>query len=95
MLKKAMDTSRLDKAIEELENAIVGADPETEKYQKMVTSLETLHKLRAGKHVSKVEIKDLMAFIGPLLGIIIICVFEAYGHTIVSKSLGFVNKQKS
>ncbi|WMI34468.1 membrane protein [Microbacterium phage Damascus] len=95
MLKKAMDTSRLDKAIEELENAIIGADPEAEKYQKMVTSLETLHKLRAGKHVSTWEFKDMMAFLGPLLGIIIICVFEAYGHTIVSKGLGFVSKQKS
>lgn len=94
MLKKAMDTTRLDKAIEELENAIIGADPEAEKYQKMVASLETLHKLRAGKHVSSVELKDLLPIIGTLTGIIIICIFEAYGHTIVSKGLGFVSKPK-
>lgn len=95
MLKKAQDTTRLDKAIEELENVIIGADPETEKYSKMVATLETLYKLRSGEKPSSVEKKDLLAFLGPLLGILVICVFEAYGHTIVSKSLGFVSKQKS
>lgn len=95
MLKKAKDTARLDQAIEELENTIIGADPETEKYQKMVASLETLYKLKSGKHVSKVEFKDLLPIIGSLTGIVIICIFEAYGHTIVSKGLGFVSKQKA
>ena len=49
MLKKAVDTTRLDKAIEELENAIISGDPETEKYTKMVSSLESLYKLRSGE----------------------------------------------
>ena len=95
MLKKAQDTARLDKAIEELENVIIGADPETEKYTKMVSTLETLHKLRSGEKPEPVSRKDLLTFFGPLLGILLICVFEAYGHTIVSKGLGFLPKLKS
>jgi len=95
MLKKAKDTTRLDQAIEDLENVIIGADPETEKYQKMVVTLETLYKLRAGKHVTRVELKDVLPILGSLVGIVIICIFEAKGHTIVSKGLGFIPKLKS
>lgn len=95
MLKKAASTNpRLPQAIEELENAIIGADPETEKYSKMVSSLEILYKLQNGHKPSRLEIKDWMPIIGSLSGILIICVFEAYGHTIVSKGLSFVGKPK-
>lgn len=95
MLKKrATETTRLDKAIEELENAIIGADPETEKYTKMVSSLEALYKLKNGNKPSSLELKDWMPIIGSLSGILVICVFEAYGHTITSKGLGFVGKPK-
>lgn len=95
MLKKAQDTHRLDKAIEEAENAIIAVDPETEKHQKMVATLETLYKLRNGEKPAKLDRKDLLTFFGPLLGILILCIFEAYGHTIVSKGLSFVPKLKS
>ncbi|AWN03277.1 hypothetical protein PBI_CAMILLE_30 [Microbacterium phage Camille] len=94
-MPKQQDPSRLDKAIEELENAIIGGDPETEKYTKMVSSLEILYKLKNGHKPSKLEIKDWMPIIGSLSGILVICLFEAYGHTIVSKGLGFVQKAKA
>ena len=95
MLKKAKDTTRLDKAIEELENAIISGDPETEKYTKMVSSLESLYKLRSGEKPSKTELKDWIPLIGSTVGILVIAVFEAHGHTIVSKGLGFIPKPKS
>lgn len=96
MLKNAKDANpRLDKAIEELENAIVGGDPETEKYTKMVTSLETLYKLRNGHKPSKTELKDWIPVIGSLGGILVIVIFEAYGHTLTSKGLSFTSKLKS
>lgn len=96
MLKKAMDTTRLDQAIEDLENAIIGIDdPETEKYQKMVSSLETLHKLRAGKNARSTELRDWIPVIGSLGGILVIVTFEAFGHTLTSKSIGFTSKLKS
>lgn len=95
MLKKASDTNpRLNKAIEELENAIIAGDPETEKYTKMVDSLEQLYKLRAGDKPSKTELKDWIPVIGSIGSVLVIAVFEAHGHTIVSKALGFVAKPK-
>ena len=94
MLKYAKEPTRLDKAIEEVENLILGEDPETKKYKKLVATLDSLYKLRQGEKPSRVDAKDLLTFFGPLLGILIICVFEAYGHTIVSKSLGFIPKLK-
>lgn len=95
MLKKAQDNTRLDQAIEELENAIIGGDPETEKYTKMVTSLETLYKLRSGNKPRSTELKDWIPVIGSLTGIVVIVTFEAFGHTLTSKSLGFTSKLKS
>lgn len=95
MLKKAPDTTRLNKAIEELENAIIGGDPETERYTKMVSSLEILYKLRAGHNPSKTELKDWIPLIGSIGGILVIVIFEAFGHTLTSKSLGFASKLKS
>lgn len=95
MLKKAQDTTRLDQAIEELENAIIAGDPETERYTKMVSSLEILYKLRVGHKPSKTELKDWIPLIGSVGGILVIVIFEAFGHTVTSKSLGFVSKLKS
>ena len=95
MLKKAQDHTRLDKAIEELENAIISGDPETEKYTKMVDTLVTLHELRHGKAPSKTELKDWVPVIGSTVGILVIALFEANGHTIVSKSLSLLPKLKS
>jgi hypothetical protein len=95
MLKKAMDTTRLDKAIEELENVIIGGDPDTERYIKQVSSLEILYKLRAGHKPSQLELKDWIPVIGSISGILVIVIFEAFGHTLTSKSIGFVSKLKS
>lgn len=95
MLKKAQDPTRLDKAIEELENHIIGGDPDTERYAKQVVSLETLYKLRNGHKPSKTELKDWIPVIGSLGGILVIVTFEAFGHTLTSKSLAFTSKLKS
>jgi len=95
MLKKAQDPTRLDKAIEELENHIIGGDPDTERYLKQVSTLETLYKLREGEKPSKTELKDWIPVIGSVSSIALIVIFEAFGYTVVSKSLGFVSKLKS
>lgn len=97
MLKKAKDnTARLDEAIEELENAIIGDDIDTEKYHQKVSTLETLYKLRNGKSLrGSTELKDWIPVIGSLGGIMLIVTFEAFGHTLTSKSLAFTSKLKS
>ena len=94
MLKKPLEPTRLDKAIEELENHIIGGDPDTERYAKQVSSLETLYKLRSGYKPSKTELKDWIPVIGSLGGIFVIVMFEAFGYSVVSKSIGFVSKLK-
>lgn len=95
MLKKPTPTNpRIETAIEELENSIVGGDPESDRYMKQVSTLETLYKLRNGHKPTKTELKDWIPVIGSLSGILVIVLFEAYGHTLTSKSLGFVGKLK-
>lgn len=95
MLKKAQDQTRLAKAIEELENAIIGGDPETEKYTNMVSNLVTLYELRDGKKPTQTEFRDWIPVIGSTVGIVVIAVFEAHGHSIVSKGLSLLPKLKS
>jgi len=97
MLNKPTPTTnpRLDSAIEDLENSIVGGDPESDKYQKQVSTLETLYKLRNGHKPSKTELKDWIPVIGSLSAVLVIVVFEAFGHSVTSKAVGFVGKLKS
>jgi hypothetical protein len=95
MLKKPQATTRLDRAIEELENHIIGGDPDTERYMKQVSALETLYKLRDGEKPSKPELKDWIPVIGSVSSVALIVIFEAFGHSVASKSLGFVSKLKS
>jgi hypothetical protein len=95
MLKKAKTPSNLDDIIEELEDAIKGADVETDRYDKMVSNLDTLYKLRNGHTPAKLEKKDWLPILGSIGSILIIVTFEAFGHTVTSKSVGFVSKLKS
>lgn len=95
MLKKAQDNTNLNKIIEDLEEHIMTGDPETERYTKMVSSLEQLYKLRSGHKPSQTELKDWIPVIGSITGIAVIVVFEAFGHALTSKSVGFVTKLKS
>jgi hypothetical protein len=97
MLNKPTPTTnpRLETAIEELENSIVGGDPESDKYQKQVSTLKTLYELRDGKRPSKTELKDWIPVIGSLSAVVVIVIFEAFGHSVTSKAVGFVGKLKS
>jgi hypothetical protein len=93
--KKPVTPTNLEEIIENLESAVLAADEETETYTKMVGNLETLYKLRDGHKPSKIELKDLLPVLGSVGGILIIVLFEAFGHTLTSKSVGFVTKLKS
>lgn len=95
MRKTPPDLTRLNQAIEELENSIIGGDPETKQYTKMVSNLEKLYELRSGEQPAKTEFKEWIPVIGSTVGIVIFAVFEASGHTIVSKGLSLLPKLKS
>lgn len=93
--KPADTKSNLDEIIEEVENALKGADPETDTYTKMVANLDSLYKLRNTRKKNETELKDWIPVIGSVGGIAVIVLFEAFGHTVASKSLSFVSKLKS
>lgn len=96
MLKKAKEETQLDKIIENLENVIIAADEDdTETYGKLVNNLELLYKLRSGDKPSKTELRDWLPVIGSVGSVLLIVTFEAFGHSLTSKSLGFVAKLKS
>ena len=96
MLKKSAEETNLDKIIEELENHILTEDLDSKNYKKMLTNLETLYKMREGhKPKTQLELKDWIPVIGSIGGILVIVTFEAFGHTVATKGLGFVTKLKS
>lgn len=96
MLKKPAEETKLDQIIEELEDHILTEDLDSKDYKKMVTNLETLYKLREGnKPKHQLELKDWIPVIGSIGGILVIVTFEAFGHTVATKGLGFVSKLKS
>lgn len=97
MLKKPKAIeSNLDHIIENLEQIIITADEESDMYATHLANLSTLYELRDGSPASKkkTELKDWIPVIGSAGGILIIVVFEAFGHTVTSKGVGFVTKLK-
>lgn len=95
LTKKHQDNARLDEIIEKLELDILENDPESETYTTSVNHLETLYQLRNGQKPPKTELKDWIPVIGSVGGIVTIVMFEAFGHTVISKGLSFVSKLKN
>lgn len=95
MFKTSKEDTRLEKMIEELENYILSEDVESDNYTKMVDQLGTLYKYRQDNAEKKTELKDWIPVIGTVGGILLIVTFEAFGHTITSKSLSIATKIKN
>lgn len=91
----ADNKSNLDEIIENLEDALKSADEESDTYTKMVSNLESLYKLRNHPKRNQTDLKDWIPVIGSVSGIAVIVLFEAFGHTLTSKSMNFVSKLKS
>lgn len=94
-MPKAKDPENLSQIIEELENALIGGDPDSELYARQAKILETFYGIRNGDKPKRTDLKDWIPVIGTLSSVVVIAVFEAFGHTIVSKGLAFVAKPKS
>lgn len=92
---KATPSDNLDSIIENLEQFIISADEDSAEYTTLVDNLEKLYKLKRGHRPSTTELKDWIPVIGSIGGIALIVLFEAFGHTLTSKSLGFTSKLKS
>ncbi len=95
MPKHATAKSTLDQIIEETEDHLKTETVGTPDYYKLVDSLAILYKLKDGHKPSKLELRDWMPIIGSLGSILIIVIFESFGHTVTSKAVGFVQKLKS
>lgn len=91
--KTSDETVSLESVIDALRAQILNTRIGTEDYDKMVTQLSTLYKLKefdSKKHVS-MDTKAMV--IGNLAGILLILGYE-HVHVVTSKALSFVLKSK-
>lgn len=95
MLKKAKEQTTLDEIISETEDHLKTETVGTDDYYKLVDALSALYKLRDGTAPSKLEMKDWLPVIAVVGQVLIIVLFESFGHTVTSKAIGFVQKLKS
>lgn len=95
LLKEDMLAKRkknLDVMIEDLEHAMIGADPDSEEYQTLLQRYDKLMHLKRDAK-SKVDPNTMLLVGGNLLGIIAILVYEKSG-IVTTKALGFILKPK-
>lgn len=81
--------SVLDEPIAMVLTQMNECDSDSEEYQKWLTHLERLYRLRMESHRDRVNLDTWAIVAGNLLGILIIVAYEQK-HVMVSKGLGFV-----
>lgn len=98
--------AKLDAVISDAAEALKVEDERTDIYETVLGRVERLYKLRkaitpeppqvpeVAVDKDRVRFKDFIPVIGSIGGILIIVVFEAYGHTLTSKANAFVQKSK-
>lgn len=96
--------NKLDQAISDgLDFLITEDDPSSDSYGTILERTSKLSKIRKEMlpestpetpDKDKLRIKDFIPVIGSLGGILVIVVFEAFGHTLTSKATAFVSKSK-
>lgn len=90
---KKRDTSRLDRAIDELYDDLAGFTGDAEEYGLIVYQLGKLHELRDTKKSQPLSMDTLAIVSANILGIIIIVGHERM-HVITSKALNFTLKMR-
>lgn len=100
------NTAKLEELIYRAAEHLEGQEEETEDYSKTLEKYERLNKIKKMMtpeptpvpevvvDKDRVRLKDFLPVIGSVGGIIIIVVFEAFGHTLTSKATAFVTKTK-
>lgn len=93
--KKVVEKTKLDETIEEVHRQMESLTADSDEYAAMVEQLEKLYKIKDPKSKDQVNLKDWIPVIGSIGGILVIVTFEAMGHTLTSKALGFTSKLRS
>lgn len=98
------DLSKLDETISDAHAHLKDIDEASPEYAHIVDQLEKLYRIRVNcikpepevqkdaVDKDKVRLKDWIPVISTIGGILVIVAFEAAGHSVTSKALGFVRK---
>lgn len=101
-----VDATKIDEAILRAHVALEANDPASPEYQKTLDQTIKLYKLRQDVtpepepvpepviDKDRVRFKDWIPVIGSVGAVLVIVAFEAAGHGVTSKALGFVSKLK-
>lgn len=85
--------SELDKPIERLLTYMANKNPDSEEYSKALVRLERLMEQRRKERGERLSMDTLAGVIGNFLGILTIVAYEQK-HVMVSKAIGFVQRNK-
>lgn len=91
---------QLDEAIKRAHDSLATHQPDSPEYAKIIDQITKLYAIKKAfitepvveEKKESTSIKDWIPVIGSIGGILTIVVFEAAGHIVTSKSLGFVSK---
>lgn len=95
MFGKKKAPTPLDRMIKDVEDLIATSDETSDEYATLVDRYEELLTLREHTSRNRTDLRDWIPVIGSIGGVLIIVAFEAFGHTLTSKSVGFVSKLRS
>lgn len=90
--KNADDRVHIDDAIRNVYREMESLTADSPEYAKMVDQLDKLYKIKDHMVKDRVGLKTWIPVIGSVGGILVIVVFEAFGHSVTSKALSFARK---
>ena len=93
MFARNQKKTKLDEAIDDALDELKGFDAAEDGYQKMITNIDTLIKLKVIEKPDRMSKDTLAVVAGNLLGIVAIVAYEQR-HVMQSKALGFILRSR-
>ena len=93
MFARNQKKTKLDEAIDDALDELKGFDAAEAGYQKMITNIDTLMKLKVIEKPDRMSKDTLAVVAGNLLGIVAIVAYEQR-HVMQSKALGFILRSR-
>ena len=95
MLKKKPKDIRaaiIDDLIEDLKRQMDVTLGDSSEYAAMVKQLAELYKIKDGNARDRATLKDWIPVIASLSGILLIILYESFGHSFTSRAASFIRK---
>lgn len=90
---ESTDAKLLSEAMTRVLDLMADVDPGSEEYEKLMSDLERLSKVRTSERPTKLS-RDTMALVAGNVFIALVVVIAEKSHSMTSKGLGFMMKPK-